>query len=70
MPTDSGSGPGGHYARQNMSVMGQVLCDPTYKEGSKTLNCYIRRIELWWAGVKKSRKGVASHSIETCSYIR
>lgn len=63
MPTDNGNGLGGHYARKKMLVTGQILCEPTCKEASKTLNSYIKRIELWWAGVEKRKNGVANHRI-------
>lgn len=48
---------------KNMLVTGQILCEATCKEASKALNSYIKRIELWWAGVKKRRNGVANDRI-------
>lgn len=59
MPIDSGSGPGGYYARKNMSVMGQILCDPTYKKGPNTLKFIYQknRIVVARNGEEEERSG-------------
>lgn len=63
MPMDSGCEPGGHYARKTMSVTGQILCDPTYKKGSKTLKFIYQKNRIVVARNGEEEKGVANHRI-------
>lgn len=45
MPTDSRNGPGGHYARQNSSVIRQILFDPTSGRDVKLSIAYTKGME-------------------------